>query len=162
MSKPYVLITIVALFFCAALTVHASEDRSMWKDGKRIEGAEYDKLETAEKDKLKAAADEFGVAIMMKDRESLAELSTYDGFQFDKNAVIDRLIYQNYNPSGFSCTNIEVIYVKLKNDFKEGIVGAKVHFSTMDSKGSLSEAPVAVQTWKFANKDGKWLFLIDK
>lgn len=162
MRKPYVLMIIVALVFCAALTVYASEDRSVWKDGKRYEGAEYDKLESAEKDKLKAVADEFGVAILMKDRESLSELSAYDGFQFDKNTVIDRLIYQNYNPSGFSCTNIEVISVKLKNDLKEGIVGVKVHFSTMDSKGSLSEAPVAVQTWKFANKDGKWLFLLDK
>jgi hypothetical protein len=148
-------IIIPVFAFCA-------EDKSVWKDGKLYEGQEYGKLAAEEKDKVKQKAEEFAMALLLKDEEDLMELAYHDGFPSEKKEKILYRIASYHNQEGFACTNIEVITVKLKDDLKEAMVGVKVHFSTVDTKGGLSTAPISIQTWKFINKYGEWYYTFDK
>ena len=159
MKKTWILLLaslIIPIFaYCA-------EDKSVWKDGKLYEGQEYDKLAAEEKGKVKQLAEEFAMALLLKDEEDLLELTYYDGFPSEKKEKILSRIAAYHHQEGFACTNIEVITVKLKDDLKEAIVGVKVHFSTVDTKGGLSTAPISIQTWKFINKYGDWYYTFDK
>ena len=151
----------LAVFYIQTLFA-LEQEKSLWKDDKLYEGEEYDKLERKEKEKVKSRAEEFAMALLMKDRETLKELSLYDGFQLDKGDRINALINKYHHLRGFSCTNIEVISVKLKNRMKEASVAVKVHLSTMDDKGGLSTAPISVETWNFRYDHDEWFFLIEK
>jgi hypothetical protein len=138
MKETYIFLMIL-LFFPAF--ANCAEEKSIWKDGKLYEGQAYDKLEAEEKEQVKKVAEEFAMALLMKDEEDIEHISYYDGFPSEKKEKIFSRLGAYHNQEGFACTNIEVITVKLKNDMKEATVGVKVHFSTIDTKGGLSTAP---------------------
>jgi hypothetical protein len=153
--KIAVFLFIFLLFSAAG---YCAEEKSVWKDGKLYEGEAYDKLESEVKDEVKKLAEDFAMALLMKDEEEMQELTYYDSFPSEKKSKISSLVGSYHNREGFLCTNIEVISVKLKNDMKEAVVGVKVHFSTVDTKGGLSTAPIAIQSWKFFKNYEKWYF----
>ncbi|HQJ16046.1 MAG TPA: hypothetical protein PLJ26_06140 [Candidatus Omnitrophota bacterium] len=139
-----------------------AEDKSVWKDGQLYEGAAYDALEAKVKEEVKKVAEEYAMALLMKDSDDLEERTYYEGFPSEKKAKISSLISAHHNKEGFACTNIEVITVKLKNDMKEASVGVKVYFSTVDTRGGLSTAPISIQSWKFVNRYDEWYYSLDK
>ncbi|MDD4940520.1 MAG: hypothetical protein PHS64_02940 [Candidatus Omnitrophica bacterium] len=153
---------VVLMVLLASAAAFCAEDKSVWKDGKLYEGAAYDALEAGIKEQVKGVVEEYAMALLMKDTEDLDERTYYDGFPSEKKAKIAALINAYHNKEGFTCTNIEVITVKLKNDMKDASVGVKVYFSTVDTKGGLSTAPVSIQAWKFTNRYDEWYYLFEK
>ena len=161
MKKIIICFLIVISLFFYGLICNA-EEKSIWKDGKFYEGEEYEKLEREEKTKVKAAAEEFVIALLIKDEKSISELSYYGGFIFEKKEKIFSLINSYHKRPKLSCSGIEVLFIKMEYDkMQKATVGIKAYFSTKDAIGGLSSAPI-IQAWKFVYKDKKWLFLFKK
>ena len=156
---------IIYLFICglfSGISIEALSEE-IWRDGKLYKDEEYDKLKLEEEAKVKAAAEEFAMLLLMQDDEEMLEHSVYSGFQLDKKHRISSLINSYHNVGGFSCSGIEVISARIQEDtrLEKAKVGVRIHFTTVDAIGGLSKAPI-VRAWDFVLEDEEWLYVLDK
>lgn len=160
--KKRILCFLVVISLPSYGLICSGAEKRLWINGKWYATKEYERLQEEYKklksEKVRTTAEEFIIALLMKDEEKISELSYYKGFKSDKKWKASSLI-DSYHGSKLTVSGVEIIFVKIEDiKTEEATVGVKVNFTTIDDKGTLSAAPV-IHKWKFICKHEKWFFL---